>query len=170
MLQVRLELTTSALLNRYCHISTARWPIAPLERSCHLKDPSSISPRFKIGLQVIQNLKFCLSQKTKENSFSLIARNGSLKVLLEKNTARATWLRLKDSLKKIKCRTFWKENMISQCVSFSFVWSGTHCLSETLREIWFWTRGLVALLAENCVQLIAWCSTNLSSTSKSNTY
>lgn len=24
MLQVRLELTTSALLNRYCHISTAR--------------------------------------------------------------------------------------------------------------------------------------------------
>lgn len=31
MLQVRLELTTSALLNSYCFISTARWPIAPLE-------------------------------------------------------------------------------------------------------------------------------------------
>ena len=31
MLQVRLELTTSALLRRLLSISTARWPIAPLE-------------------------------------------------------------------------------------------------------------------------------------------
>src|SRR4029434_2090048 len=31
LLQVRLELTTSALLNLYCLISTARLPISPLE-------------------------------------------------------------------------------------------------------------------------------------------
>lgn len=30
--------------------------------------------------------------------------------------------------------------------SFSFVGSWTHCLAETLQEIWFWTRGLVAIL------------------------